>query len=100
MPLEDIAKKTFSSTASLVRCAKKLGFSDFSELKFFIKNELDSQRSALKKTSSHLVEDIKETIKLVSQTNLFLICETIASAKRIFVSGTDWGEKTDMLPSR
>ncbi|MBZ8176621.1 SIS domain-containing protein [Corynebacterium sp. 3HC-13] len=36
--LSAIARETFSSTTSVIRLSKKLGFAGFSELKFFIKN--------------------------------------------------------------
>ena len=35
-----LAHKTFTSTSSIIRLTKKLGFSGFAELKFFVKNSL------------------------------------------------------------
>lgn len=93
MSLEEISEKTYVSAASLVRCAKKLGFSGFSEFKYFIKRELVEKEKDIEISANILKDDIQNTLKLVSQTNLYPICKAIEKANKIIVFGTDWGEK-------
>lgn len=93
MSLEELAAETYVSTASLVRCAQKLGFTGFSEFRYFIKGELSQKDSSTKKNSSLLKQDVSDTIKLISQTNLDPLCEALNKAGKIFVYGTDWGER-------
>ena len=93
MSVEDISSAVYVSAASVVRFAKKLQFSGFSELKYFLKEELE-EHDRLDETSTELLhKDIEETINLVTQTNLQPICQCIKQAERIYSYGTDWGER-------
>lgn len=93
MSVDDISSSVFVSPASVVRFAKKLQFSGFSELKYFLKEEIDEQIKHDETSTSLLKKDIEETTNLVSQTNLHPICECIQNADRVFSYGTDWGER-------
>lgn len=40
MSIQDLSKAVFFSTTSIMRLCKKIGFSGFSELKFYVKEEI------------------------------------------------------------
>ena len=91
--IHEIAEEAFTSSASIVRLAKKLGFSGFSEMKYYVKSELEDNSEEFKSSISLLEQDIQDTLNLISEQNLQPICKQIKNAKRIFCYGTDWGEK-------
>lgn len=93
MKTSDLAEATFTSPASVTRLAKKLGFSGFNEFKFFLKNDLKEQ-SATKKASWELLKnDIEQTLNIITDTNLQPFSDLIQNAHKVFVFGTDWGER-------
>ncbi|MFD1319053.1 MurR/RpiR family transcriptional regulator [Loigolactobacillus zhaoyuanensis] len=89
----ELAELTYSSTAGLTRLSKRLGFSGFSELRFFLAQELSETKHAKQNYSKLLTNDIQQTLKLIAQTDLYPIAQSISSAHRIYVFGTDWGEQ-------
>lgn len=91
--IHEITEKTFTSSASIVRLAKKLGFSGFSEMKYYIKSELEDNSEQFKSSISLLEQDIKDTLNLISEQNLQPICKQIQNTNQIYCYGTDWGEK-------
>ena len=95
MPIVELAKKTLTSKSSIVRLAKKLGFSGFSEFKYSLKS--DSEQLQRKETqvnfSSMQSVDSQATLKLFNQTDLSPILKEIHAAKRIFCYGTGWGQR-------
>ncbi|MCD1024788.1 MurR/RpiR family transcriptional regulator [Enterococcus montenegrensis] len=99
MQTADLAEVTFTSPASVTRLSKKLGFSGFNELKFFLKSELERQEKISMESWDLLQNDVNKTISLISETNLIPMSELIAKATKIFVFGTDWGERnaTELL---
>ena len=94
MSIHEIAEKAYVSAASIVRVAKKLDFSGFSELKYSLKNEHNDQTDNFKSSISLLEQDIHDTLNLIMEQNLLPICQQIGTAKRILIYGTDWGEKS------
>lgn len=88
-----LAELTYTSTAGLTRLSKRLGFSGFSELRFFLAQELADTQHAKQDYSKLLANDIQQTLKLIAQTDLYPIVKTISTAQRIYVYGTDWGEQ-------
>lgn len=93
MQITALANKTFTSPASVTRLSKKLGFSGFNELKYFLKTELASQEKIKVESWDLLQNDIEKTINLLSETNLIPMSELISKSQHIYVFGTDWGER-------
>lgn len=93
MKSHDLANITFSSTAGLTRLAKKLGFSGFSELRFFLSQEVKTTKQKKHNYNHLLLDDVNQTLKTLTQADLNPIFLKIRSAKTIYVFGTDWGEK-------
>lgn len=103
----DIAKKTFTSPATVVRLAKKLGFSGWNELKENLQDEIrymnshftdvdanfpfekeDSLMTVANKIGTLEIETIKDTESLLDFEELHKVVHYLNSANRIFVFGT------------
>lgn len=93
MSVEEIATNCHSSKSSLIRLTQKLAFAGFSEFKYYLRHEQKESHTVYESNLNLLHQDIDETIKLISQTDLTPALKGIHSAKRIFGYGTDWGEK-------
>lgn len=93
MQAAELAKLTYTSAASVTRLSQKLGFSGFNEFKFFLKNEVNEQKTNNNKSWQLLQTDIEKTMQLIEEVNLAPIGQLISQASHIFVFGTDWGER-------
>ncbi|MQS75507.1 MurR/RpiR family transcriptional regulator [Companilactobacillus halodurans] len=90
---KEISDIVYSSPAGLTRLAKKLNFTGFSEFKYFLKNDADNSGPLEPNQLDILINDMNDTIKLLSQTNMTPLTTYIHNAKRIYIYGTGWGEK-------
>lgn len=93
MSIQELSDKIYISPASIVRLAKKLQYSGFSEMKYELKNNLEINGESSEDSIISLEKDIKETLNFISAQNLDPIAKKIDEAKRIFSFGTDWGER-------
>lgn len=91
--IHDLSLQSHTSKSTIVRLTQKLGFTGFSEFKYYLKNEKKKETLSVKNNLALLESDIKETMSLVSQTNMHPLCEAISLANRVFIYGTGWGEK-------
>ncbi|MDD7281921.1 MurR/RpiR family transcriptional regulator [Floccifex sp.] len=85
------------SSATILRTAQKLGFSGFSELKYFLKNDLENYNYEQLDTISLLKQDIEQTMKMfehLSSNYLQDIYELINNADNIYAFGTGMGQRT------
>lgn len=112
-----IARATFSSTASVIRLAQKLGFAGFAELKFFVKNSrahssfdtgelLEGARADTVTTIDQLLDgpDISAPLKLIHGARIIYLCATGYSqrlaAKEFMKSLINYGYFSVLIPSR
>lgn len=93
MSVQELADKSYVSSASIVRFAKKIGLNGFSELKYQLKSELTQTSENFESSVSLLKNDIEDTINLLSEQNLEPLIHKIKKSNKIFCYGTDWGEK-------
>lgn len=90
---KEISNIVYTSPAGLTRLAKKLHFNGFSEFKYFLKNDVNDSNSLEANHLDALINDMTDTIKLLSQTNMKPITGYIHDAKKIYIYGTGWGER-------
>ncbi|MGQ2376031.1 MurR/RpiR family transcriptional regulator [Companilactobacillus zhachilii] len=90
---KEISDIVYTSPAGLTRLAKKLHFNGFSEFKYFLKNDADDSGPLETNHLDTLINDMNDTIKLLSQTNMKPITKYIHDAKHIYLYGTGWGER-------
>lgn len=92
LSIQDLAKEAFVSTATIMRFCKKLGYSGFSELKFFLKEEVQNDDRSLQSTdyesvvSCNLVS-ITNTIKNLNKEVVDNVVLAMLRAKRIHFFG-------------
>lgn len=92
MSIQDLSKTVFFSTTSIMRLCKKIGFSGFSELKYYVKEEMKNaeQRLANETYESIVnsnVESIVETAKLLDKEKVNAIVDLMLSKERIHFFG-------------
>ncbi|SFH86427.1 MurR/RpiR family transcriptional regulator [Pisciglobus halotolerans] len=95
MTITSLAKLTLTSKSSILRLAKKLGYSGYSEFKYDLRNQLKKDKNEEISVSFTDLQDneIENTKKLFKQTELEPILEELHGAKRIFCYGTGWGQR-------
>lgn len=87
MKINDLAEKTYTSGASLVRFCKKLGFTGFAEFKASIsldlKNSEENISTKQRSISHNLFKDINKSIDLINENVLDDILEMLHKANKI-----------------
>jgi RpiR family transcriptional regulator, glv operon transcriptional regulator len=96
MNVSELAQRSMSSPASIVRLSKKLGYSGFSELKYYLKNEINEESQMKFDTTNYLNElknDIDLTVKLFKQTDLSKQYALIKESNNIYAYATGTAQK-------
>lgn len=89
LSVKELSEKTFVSTATVMRVAKKLGFSGFTELKYAIKQELDSRKSqsearkSLEIVKQNLLNEVSITKDNLPDDEVKQVAAILKSKKRI-----------------
>lgn len=89
-----LAHRTFTSTSSIIRLTKKLGFSGFAELKFFIKNSLAGPATPPIDFLESGRNDILKTYEGLMATDFTPILQRIDTARTIYCYGTGFAQRT------
>lgn len=89
--ISDIAEACNTSTTSIYRAVKKLGFSGYSEFRFFIKNQ-NSQTEVVSDMNlkDEMSNNIKQTMKLLEDEKVEAVCSLLYNSKQIYAYGTGW----------
>ncbi len=66
MSIQDLSKETYSSTASILRFCKKMGYSGFSEFKFHLKQSIYDNNPS----STTVRNDVRETLELIYEQSI------------------------------
>lgn len=88
--INTLADHCFVSHATILRLAKKLGFSGYSEFKSYIKfnkTTIDEARSG-EISRSFLIEDLKKTSDLLKEQSVSQAVEAIEKADRVYLIGS------------
>ncbi len=89
LSVKELSDKTFVSTATVMRVAKKLGYSGFTELKYAIKQELDHRIEQTQTTKSlevvkqNLLNEVSITKDNLPDDEVKKVAEILKSKKRI-----------------
>ncbi len=92
MSVKDIAGRNFVSSATVMRLAKKIGFSGFLELKYWIKEKLINEEKRDETLSFDIIVDehlknIIETKKLITRDLILKVVNKMNQAKNIHFFG-------------
>lgn len=93
LTITEIARLANTSTTSIYRTVQRIGFSGFSEFKYYLKNLHTNNygRSANVGTyKENLKHDLSMLLKNISDEEIEDICHAIYHAKNIYGYGTGW----------
>lgn len=92
MTIMEFSQQCNMSKSSILRMTKKLGFSGYSEFKYYLK-----ESSAKNDSSGNVFElsenDIKRTVQLFDNQDKQPIYSLIDEAETIYAYGTGWGQQ-------
>lgn len=92
--ITDLSNNLAVSKSTISRFTQKIGFSGFSEFKFYLTDLKNNPKGIEKEKSVEMVmDDIEATYKLFNQANVEGIIAEIYNANHIFCYGTGWGQK-------
>lgn len=94
LSISDLAKKCNASSSTILRMTQKLGFSGYSEFKYFLKNDSKKDKRNYIDTVELSNQDIRQTTKVFlnnKQSNE--IYELFYKAERIYAYGTGLGQR-------
>lgn len=91
----DLAEQVHSSKSSILRLTKKLGFSGYSEFKYFLKNENKQplEQTSEKELFAMQIEDITQTIHYLDSIDLTPINKLFHESKTIYCYSTGFSQK-------
>jgi RpiR family glv operon transcriptional regulator len=86
--INDLAKNCAVSRTTILRFAKKISLSGFSELKIHLKWDLEQEVSMMAESADIICEGYTRTIQELARKDFFPICRLIHQAKRVFIFGS------------
>lgn len=93
----DLSKAVHVSKSSVLRMTKKLGFSGYTEFKYFLKQSDNDDKIAQTTDLIELQEkDIESTYQYLKVTNFTPICQKIGEAEAIFFFGTGYAPQRQL----
>ncbi|SFB99833.1 transcriptional regulator, RpiR family [Alkalibacterium subtropicum] len=92
MTILELSKECNMSKSSVLRLTKKLGFSGYSEFKYYLK-EQTSRKTVSEDIFDLSMTDVQTTLNLFKKINKVPIYELIKNAETIYAYGTGWGQQ-------
>lgn len=94
LSIVELGEKVHSSKSSILRLTKKLGFSGYSEFKYFMRQSKQDQTNTV---AANLIElqakDIDNTVKLAQQTNFSLLSQALQKANTVYCYATGYSQR-------
>nr|WP_239084673.1 MurR/RpiR family transcriptional regulator [Lacticaseibacillus paracasei] len=93
--LSEVAEKSLFSKSAIFRCCKKIGLTGFSQLRYVLTDEKDSEQDSLISVD-YLAQTVKSMLWTVNQfksTNADDIYATLAAAGTIYIYSTGWQQQ-------
>ena len=91
--INSLAHKTYTSTSSIIRLTKKLNFSGFAELKYFIKSSLSRSEPFNPRFIENGREDIQRTYDYLDHMELSGLLKRIYEARTVYCFGTGYAQR-------
>lgn len=94
LSINELAQKCNVSKSSLLRFTQKLGFSGYSEFKFYIKWEKEEKQSNIdeRNITESLIGDLESTLKHINLKQIDEICDVLYKSRRVFLYGTGYSQ--------
>ncbi|HPI99430.1 MAG TPA: MurR/RpiR family transcriptional regulator [Enterococcus sp.] len=91
----DLAERVHSSKSSILRLTKKMGFSGYSEFKYFLRQE--QQHLIVEESEKQIydkqLDDIQQTLDYIRSVDLQPINELLSKSKTIYCYSTGFSQK-------
>lgn len=91
--ISSLAHKTYTSTSSIIRLTKKLDFTGFAELKYFIKSSLAEVKPKNPDFIQSGIKDIAKTLEELQRTDLQPLLTAISNARTVYLFGTGYAQR-------
>ncbi|MBM7051165.1 MurR/RpiR family transcriptional regulator [Rothia sp. ZJ932] len=91
--ISSLAHRTFTSTSSIIRLTKKLDFTGFAELKYFIKSSLNKPVGSPENFVESAKDDIAKTFEFLEGYDLAPALEKIRQARSLYCYGTGYAQR-------
>lgn len=91
--ISSLAHRTFTSTSSIIRLTKKLEFSGFAELKYFIKASLNKAIESPENFIESGKDDILRTFEFLEGYDLQPVLEKLHGARSVYCYGTGYAQR-------
>ncbi len=88
LTIDELAAKCNVSRTTILRFAQKLSLKGYSELKIYLRWELNNNSYVEEDPVSRICDDFNKAIEDMKQKDFTNICKMIYEAKRVFVYGT------------
>lgn len=88
LTIDELAAKCNVSRTTILRFAQKLSLKGYSELKTYLRWELDENNYIEEDIINRICNDLNKSIEDMRQKDFTKICRMIYEAKRVFVYGT------------
>ncbi|MBP2099301.1 MurR/RpiR family transcriptional regulator [Enterococcus rivorum] len=94
LSIVELAARVHSSKSSVLRLTKKLGFSGYSEFKYFLRQSKQTTENEKEIDLLQLQnKDIANTIKLAQQTDFIPVIQAIKAANTIYCYATGYSQR-------
>ncbi|MDO4927958.1 MAG: MurR/RpiR family transcriptional regulator [Corynebacterium sp.] len=94
MSVQAVAAATYTSPSSVMRVSKKLGFSGFAELKYYLRSQIAGQQVAVPRSRLELqAQDIQSTIAHLRQQDFDPLAQHILDAGTVYCIGTGMAQR-------
>lgn len=93
MTISSLAAAAHVSKSSVIRLTKKLGFSGYSELKYFLKSSKDNPNNNLYDVLANQRKDLEDTKKYLDQLDFEPFIHLLANANIVYCYGTGYAQK-------
>lgn len=95
LSINDFSKQIAASTSSILRFTQKIGFSGYSEFKYYLADYTRALKAKDENLNSNeiLVEDLKNTKLYYEENDHSEVIRLIHKAENVFCYGTGWGQK-------
>lgn len=96
--VQQVAHQTFTSTSSVLRLSKRLGFSGFAELKYFLRRALREHTEAISENrridrSQALRADISETLNYLDNLRTEPLVAALQKATTVYLFSTGYSQR-------
>lgn len=88
-----LARATFSSTASVIRLTQKLGFSGYTEFKYFVKSSLVPRSAEETDIIAEMRHDVVATLDTLDDMDLDEPLRILSKAKVIYLYATGYAQR-------